>query len=210
LQVLTTKQESEPPKSLIASDLSETEADVRPNFLIDCNASLIRQLASAAIGARRLSERELAIELTQTVNRTVAIPEQQSAFQRGTAAEFGLIPASTVAQRAVGDATGRSILLAALLRAKQIPARIAFGLRMERSDDDRDRQERQERLVYHAWTIAAVNGQWLPLDPEDGGIASPNRLTLTTTNLASDQEVKAFVPLLEKVGRLRVKIVGQR
>ena len=92
-------------------------------------------------------------------------------------------------------------MLTALLRGRQIPARIVLGLKYLPGTP--------ARLVYHPWAIAYVDGSWLHLDPSEGGLAAPDRLVFSTSDLASGDEFDAIVPLLETMRTIQVEIAGQ-
>lgn len=75
--------------------------------------------------------------------------------------------ALTVLRRRKGTMTGRARLLAALLQASGIPARIVGGLRLE------DAAKKRSTI---AWVEARVGEAWVPLDPTGGHFAwLPNR-----------------------------------
>jgi transglutaminase-like putative cysteine protease len=112
-----------------------------------------------------------------------------------------LTKASDVAFDSVADATGRAVFLAALLRARKIPSRLAIGVKYLPGDPN--------RMVYHAWTLAHVDGDWLQLDVDEGGPAAADRLIFSTTDLSGGKEYDAMLPFLEAIRRIRIEIVGQ-
>ena len=65
--------------------------------------------------------------------------------------------ASVVAARKEGDCTEHAVFLAALLRLKKIPARVAHGLVLVRSGG-------QTRAFGHAWVEVRGPRAWTPLD----------------------------------------------
>jgi transglutaminase-like putative cysteine protease len=66
-----------------------------------------------------------------------------------------LATASEVVRSREGDCSEHAVLLAAVLRARGIPARAAVGLVY---------WERYESFAGHIWTEAWLNGHWVPLD----------------------------------------------
>ena len=62
-----------------------------------------------------------------------------------------------------GDCTEHALLVAALLKAVGIPARIASGA----VHDDR-----LQRFIVHAWTQAYIGGQWVSYDAAQNGFGS--------------------------------------
>ena len=74
---------------------------------------------------------------------------------------LGLIKGSAadVARSLEGDCTEHSVLLAALCRARKIPARVAIGLVYYQP-----RGEASPGYAYHMWTEVWVNQRWTPID----------------------------------------------
>ena len=151
---------------------------------------MVRRIAQAAGGAGKLGERELAIELARSANRLTQLNPTSDTFQR----------ASEVARNAQGDSTAYVVLLAALLRAKGVASRVAFGFRYQESPSP--------RMVYHAWTLAHVDGGWLPLDATTGGIAAADRLTVSTNSLSDSDIGEAMKPVLDFLGTYEIDIVA--
>ncbi|WP_345683343.1 transglutaminase domain-containing protein [Novipirellula caenicola] len=166
-----------------------TDADQKPNAIIDSAETMVRRIAQASGGSGKLGERELAIELARSANRLTQLKSSSDTFQR----------ASEVARNAQGDSTAYAVLLAALLRAKAIPSRVAFGFRYQETPTP--------RMVYHAWTLAFVDGDWLSLDATTGGIAAADRLTVTTSDLSNQDIGEVMMPVLDFLGAYEIEIV---
>jgi hypothetical protein len=131
----------------------------------------------------------LAVALEKYVRQKVAIKDYSQAF--ASAAE--------VAVTRQGDCTEHAVLLAALLRARGVPARAAMGLVY---------QDRGPTFAYHMWNEAWINGQWVPLDATlgRGGIGATH-LKLADSNLAGAAAYSSFLPVLQVMGRLQVRLV---
>lgn len=97
------------------------------------------------LSAEGKSPTEVAKELTHFVHKRVK--DKTFSVAMGTAAE--------VARDLKGDCTEHAVLLAALLRAKKIPARVAIGLVYVDS---------LKAFGGHMWTEAYLDGAWVPLD----------------------------------------------
>jgi hypothetical protein len=84
--------------------------------------------------------------------------------------------ATEAAKSREGDCSEFAVLLAAMLRANKIPARIAVGLVY---------LEHSQAIGFHMWTEAYLGGRWIPLDATlaDGGIG-PDHLKIGDTALA--------------------------
>lgn len=128
------------------------------------------------------NQRELALELTQGVFESL----QPLAF----AGEFP--NAVQVAQSSTGDCTGHAALLAAVLRHKEIPARVASGFRVDPEDT--------RRMIFHMWTEAWVDQTWLALDAMQGGIAAVDRVKVMHSPLSGENPYTAVLPVLEIMG----------
>lgn len=110
-----------------------------------------------------------------------------------------LASAAEVVESLQGDCTEHSVLLAALCRARQIPSRVAIGLVYHAPS---------RGFAYHMWTVAHVNGQWLPLDATlgQGGIGAAH-LTVAHSNLEGVDPLSHFLPVVKLVGNLELSIL---
>jgi hypothetical protein len=112
-----------------------------------------------------------------------------------------LASAAEVAQNLEGDCTEHAVLLAAMLRVKQIPSRVAVG------------------MVYinppsafggHMWTEALLDGQWVPLDATlgQGGIGATH-IKLGDATFADETAapLSTFTSLITVIGKLQIEVV---
>ncbi len=165
--------------------------DSRPGPLIDSNAPLVKRLAAASTAPKDQPLR-LALDLAQTAKSLV----------RRTDDAHGFRIASEVARDGSGDCTARSILLAAMLRSRDIPARVAVGLVYATAED-------QPRMAYHMWTLAYIDGRWVHLDPTlTGGYAAADRITLGTHHLADGNDYECVAPILGAIGQIDIAILN--
>ncbi|KAA1260623.1 Transglutaminase-like superfamily protein [Rubripirellula obstinata] len=200
-QVLVSRQQEPERRGFETSDMTPSKFDTAPSGYIDYRDRTVRRFADAAGASKSLSKEEIAIEMTRTV---------QSLIQKDPT-KIGLVKASDVAKLSSANELGRSIFLCAMLRAKGIPSRVALGIKYQPSDqppsDDPEEPEPPARMIYHPWTLAYVDNQWVPLDVEAGGIAPPDRITLSTATFADKSEYRAFIPFLEAVSRMQVNVL---
>ncbi len=109
--------------------------------------------------------------------------------------------AAEVAQRMEGDCTEHAVLLAAMLRAKKVPSRIAAGLVYI---------ETMNSFGGHMWTEAFLAGEWIPLDATmgRGGIGAAH-LKMADSALDEDSPlpVTTFLPLYNALGKLKIEVV---
>jgi transglutaminase-like putative cysteine protease len=113
-----------------------------------------------------------------------------------------LASAAEVARSLEGDCTEHAVLLAALLRAKKIPSRVAVGLVYVANG---------QSFGGHMWTEAFLNGCWVPLDATlgEGGIGA-GHIKMAQSSLADDAPapVGAFLPLLNVLGNVEIEVIS--
>ncbi|TWU57233.1 transglutaminase-like domain-containing protein [Rubripirellula reticaptiva] len=188
-QILISQKPESATNGFVAFELTPVPEDSAPNAFVDSNASLVARYATATLGTRELTPRETAIELARAVGTSIADRDRPG----------GLVKASEVFNQGLGDSTGRAILLAAMLRSRKIPARVAIGLKYANSPPD--------RMTYHMWTLAYIDDQWIPLDATAEGLAPVDRLMLATSNLSGGNEYNAFIPFLNATSRINIEIL---
>jgi hypothetical protein len=162
-----------------------TDADLRPNTFIQSDDPMIVADAKQAAGDETDPWR-VAVALERYVHREVANKDYTQAF--ATAAE--------VAKSREGDCTEHAVFLAALARARGIPARVAIGLVY---------LESKQAFFYHMWTEVYIGKRWIPIDGTlaRGGIGA-GHLKIAQSNLKS--AFSAFLPVMQVAGRLRIEI----
>jgi hypothetical protein len=96
-----------------------------------------------------------------------------------------------------GDCGEHSVLLAALLRASGIPARVVFGLIY---------MPEKKGYYYHAWVMAYNNIEWIFADPAFGVFpAGRDRVPLMI-----DDSGEKMVQLVRVIGRLTVSYIPNK
>ena len=108
--------------------------------------------------------------------------------------------AAEVAKQMQGDCTERAVLLAAMLRVRRIPSRIAVGLVYV---------PRISSFGAHMWTEARLGGTWIPLDAALGqGGTGPTHIKLADASFAdnSPSPITVFVPLMNVLGNWRIEV----
>jgi transglutaminase-like putative cysteine protease len=111
----------------------------------------------------------------------------------------GFATAADVAQSLTGDCTEHAVLLAALCRARDIPARVCIGLVYSATD---------QGFAFHMWNEAWIVDRWVPLDATLGlgGIGAAH-LKLRHSSLASDQVESVMLSVLEVMHQLQLRIL---
>ena len=188
-QVFVDPQLPEPPTGFVGRELSTEPADLASNAMIDSNAPLIRRIATAAVSPG-MTKREEVDRMLATTSQLLARKESLR----------GITKASIVANQAEGNVTDHAVFLAALLRSRGIPARLAFGLVYVPGD--------RPQMRYHVWTLAYVDDKWLSLDGTLGKPSSADRIMLATSNLGGGNEYRVVSQVLASLGRMNVQIKG--
>ena len=165
-----------------------TEADRTPSNLVQSDDAKVVALAKQAAGDER-DPWKLAVKLERFVNQLIEKKDFSRAF--ATAAE--------VAANPVGDCTEHAVLLAALCRARGIPARVAVGLVYLPGE---------QIFGYHMWTEVFIDKQWIPIDATlaKGGIGAAH-IKLGHSNLQGATAYTSFLPVVQVAGHLKIEVV---
>jgi hypothetical protein len=113
--------------------------------------------------------------------------------------------AAEVARSREGDCKAHAVLLAALARARGLPARVAMGLVYQVSRDG------SPAFFYHMWTEVYIDGRWTPLDGTlgRGGIGAAH-LKLAQSNLAGVSALASFQPVVQVLGQMKIEILDAK
>ena len=167
------------------------DGDRSPNNWIQSDDPGVVQLAAEGAGS-------------ETDGWRVAVRLEKSLAPRWREQPFGraFSTAADTARELTGDCTEHAVLLAAMLRARGIPARTAFGLLYVAKD---------RSFQFHMWNEAYVADRWIPLDaawPGEGTSAA--YLKVGDTNLAGSDPIAALTGVIHVMGRLKVEVLEQR
>lgn len=176
------------PKKLESQETPPTGDDLDPNNLVQSDDKLIIQMAKS-VSPDEQDPWKLAVALESFVRGTIKTKNFSQAF--ASAAE--------VAQSKEGDCTEHAVLLAALCRARGIPARGAMGLVYYPEGGG---------FAYHMWTEVWIAERWVPLDATlgKGGIGAAH-LKIAQSNLKGADAYSAFLPVFRVLGQLKLEIV---
>jgi transglutaminase-like putative cysteine protease len=109
--------------------------------------------------------------------------------------ERGMLTAKETLERGCGDCTEHSVLLAAILRARGIPARLAAGIAYVGG-----------QFGFHMWDLAWVGGEWIPVDATFGYAPIPaDRITMALVG-ADDKVENVAASLLPALGQLEITV----
>lgn len=188
ITVFALRPDTPPADGDIPTVAPPTEADRQPNRLIQSDDPKIVAMAREAAGDEQ-DPWKAAAALERYVNKVVEEKNYSTAFAS----------ASEVAESRQGDCTEHAVLLAALARARRIPARVAIGLVYAPSE---------QGFAFHLWTEVYAGGRWLPLDGTlgRGGIGAAH-LKLADSSLAGDSAYASFLPVAQVLGRLKIEVL---
>ncbi|MBI1900239.1 MAG: transglutaminase family protein [Planctomycetia bacterium] len=112
---------------------------------------------------------------------------------------IALASAADVARSLEGDCTEHAVLLAALARARGIPARIVLGLVYSPGAGG---------FAFHMWNEVWIDGLWAPVDATlgRGGVGAAH-LKLTTTSLSGPAAMVGFLSVAKVMGQLKIEVV---
>jgi hypothetical protein len=166
-----------------------TPADSTPNNFIQSDDREIAQMA-ARVMPNESDTWKLAGALEQFVDETILEKNFSQAF--ATAAE--------VARSLEGDCTEHAVLLAALCRARKIPARVAFGLVY---------YPPEKGFAYHMWNEVWIKDRWVPLDPTLGmGGIGADHIKLGDSNLSGGSPLADLLSVIQVFGRLELEVLS--
>ncbi|MBS0208414.1 MAG: transglutaminase family protein [Planctomycetes bacterium] len=172
-------------------DAPPTAEDLAASALVQLDAPPV--VALAAAGAPEGGEPwKTAVAFEQFVQRKIKNKNFSQAL--GSAAE--------VAEHLEGDCTEHAVLLAALLRARKIPSRVALGMVYAPSE---------RSMVFHMWTEAYLGDRWIPLDATlgRGGIGA-GHLKLANSSLADGSALASFLTVAKALGRLQIELIEEK
>jgi len=163
-----------------------TNDDLEPNNLIQSDYPAIIAKARQ-VAPDKEDPWEVAVALERSAGELITRSGYSQAF--ATAAE--------VIDSREGDCTEHAVLLAAMARARGIPARTAIGLVYV-----------DQAFWYHMWTEVHVADRWIPLDAtRPHGGTSAAYLKMAHDNLQGASALASFLPVLEVIGRLKIEIL---
>jgi hypothetical protein len=171
-----------------------SDGDRKPNNLIQSDDARVQKMAKS-IAPDEQDPAKIALSLEFEVKKRLTTKDFTTTFAS----------AADVAKSLSGDCTEHAVLLAALCRARKIPARVAAGLVYV---EERPSEQRPRGFAYHMWTEAWLNDRWVPLDATlgRGGIGAAH-IKLFDTNLDGAAALEALLPLINVLGQLELEIL---
>lgn len=174
------------------AEIKPAEAEfTAPTKYLQSDDAEVRKHARAAVG-----DATDPVEKCRRMEGYVAVTLKNKNFSTAMAS------AGEVARTLEGDCTEHAVLLAGMLRAEGIPARVAVGLVYVGKDPS---------FGGHMWTEACLNGEWHALDGTLGqGGTTAVHLKFGDSSLAEEglSQSELFVPLITILGKLKIEVVS--
>ncbi len=165
----------------------------RANGFLQSDDARVRRLAHQAAGTETDAGR-ICRQMAQYVYR--AMRKKTFSIATATAAE--------TAARLEGDCTEHAVLLAAMLRARRIPSRVAVGLVYVPA---------MSAFAGHMWTEAYLDGRWYGLDAtRQDTLVGPLHIRLASSSLDDSEgtPLLAFMSVTNLLGRLKIDVISWR
>lgn len=202
LQRVTERSEHEAIVEVTAADLAQemsvedreqpTEADRRPNrFIESTDAAIVAEAQRVAPGETDLAKVAYAMEAY--VHGAIEQKNYADAFAT----------AKQVAQSRSGDCTEHAVFLAALCRAREIPARVVLGLVYVRD---------YHGFAGHMWNEVWIGDRWLPLDAtlgRPGGGIGVGHLKLAAADLDDSNIGASFLSILPVLKGTEIEVISE-
>ena len=161
-------------------------ADRKPNRYIDQSDAAVRQLAEA-VGAAQ-TETALAKALSKKVYLWITRKDFSTV----------LATATEVARTRTGDCTEHAVLLAALARARGLPARVVVGLVYVPSLGG---------FAYHMWNQIWCDGAWRFFDAtQTDGRCGAGHIKVADAALDDQSGLTVFLPVLQIMGGTEIEL----
>ncbi|MDR1963584.1 MAG: transglutaminase family protein [Planctomycetaceae bacterium] len=181
------------------------QAEAKPEELASCslinlNDPQLLELANQ-VNSDSLTPRQTVLALEQLVHKTI----------RQTSFSIALASSSDVLKSKSGDCTEFAVLLAALCRAKKIPARVTLGLVYTTFQQENRQPEYAEAgMVFHLWNEVLIDGVWQPLDATLAlGGADAARIKIADENLSGNTLAPLCHSLLGVIGQIKIETLRQ-
>ncbi|MCA9199631.1 MAG: transglutaminase domain-containing protein [Planctomycetales bacterium] len=167
---------------------AEISVSLESNQIITSDAAEVQSLAKQIYQTAN-TPAAIAVACEQLVFDTVDEKNFSTAF--ATAAE--------VARSKSGDCTEHAVLLAALCRTKNVPARVALGLIYVPATQE---------FAYHMWTEVYVQSTWAPLDATKAQTGtSACYIKIADASFDDGSPLQALLPVAKILGHVTLEVM---
>ena len=126
--------------------------------------------------------------------------------------------ASETARTGSGDCTEHAVLLAAVLKARGIPARVCHGLVYveqggsaisgEAEEEVGDDAERTGQFGWHMWSQAMINGMWMDMDATLHVPYSVGHVLVGTSSMSDKEAHNNHMQMAALIGNLEMVLLS--
>lgn len=184
------------PAGRFAGDPRPDDADLAATPLIDAEDPVVRDLAAAATDGADVAVATDAASVAEAMRRRVRTHLREAGLGRL------FDSASRAAREGRGDCSEHAVLLAAMLRSRGIPARVAFGLvHVEAFGGRRD------VFVWHMWTRAWIGDRWVDLDATRPRAFGPAHIRLGDS-AGEEAVLPELAATMMGTGRIEIRVQG--
>lgn len=178
----------------VPADAPQGDADefIEPSTMINSDDDVVMELAQRAVRRSADDAMAKAEALRAFVRRHISSKGLEVAF--ATAGE--------TARNKKGDCSEHAVLLAAMMRAQKIPARVVTGLVYADSFSGH-----QDIFGWHMWTQAWIDGKWIDFDATLPTRFNAGHIMVSASSLADGIADADFAALILIIGRLEVDVV---
>ncbi len=177
---------------LASTEEAQSPAYLQASAIIDSQDEQIHQLAVRAVGRAGDDLYKKAEAMRSFVHRYISNKDLNTAFAT----------ASEVARLKSGDCSEHAVLLCAMLRTQEIPARIAVGLIYAESF-----LKQRGVFGWHMWTQALIDGKWVDFDATLRNRYHAAHVLTSTSDLADGAFSQQMAGALQLIGNLEIDIV---
>lgn len=175
---------------------AEAARGLAPSVYADGSDAAIRALADEALsGGTSRSDYDTVDALRRFVSRAI----------RTKSLGVGFGSASDVARSREGDCTEHAVLLAALCRARRIPARGVLGMVYVPAF-----QGRKNVFGFHMWTQVLLENRWIDVDAAlNQTEVDPTHIALAITPFDDQASLApAMLQLMKAMGGMKIEVVA--
>ena len=175
-----------------SAEEADDPAYLQASAVIDSKDEQIHQLAVRAVGRAGDDLYKKAEAMRGFVHRYISNKDLNTAFAT----------ASEVARLKSGDCSEHAVLLCAMLRTQEIPARIAVGLIYAESF-----LKQRGVFGWHMWTQALIDGRWVDFDATLRNRYHAAHVLTSISDLADGAFSQQMAGALQLIGNLEIDIV---
>ncbi len=176
---------------LAASESEKNDEEfTKPSSMVDFNDALVGKLADRA--KEEPDAMKKAEALRAIVNKHISKKGMSTAFAT----------ASETARTRTGDCSEHGVLLAALLRADDIPSRVAMGLVYAP-----EFMGEEGIFGWHMWTQALIDGKWIDLDATLPVRYCATHVLTNTSSLADGMGASDMGSIMQLMGNLDIEVI---